>query len=139
MIQPNLSGYLLVAGFVLVLLATFSGPPRLYQEPSSEKRLEIIAQTLKLPYVAILLPEGNRERVAAAYGKPTPDTVQFPLTYQGEDIGQLFIASRSAGTSFNCSEMRLLRNIARQAGAGHRTGRSIFGRIQKPKRYPGVC
>ena len=42
MIQPNLSGYMLIAGFVLVLLATFAGPPRLYQEPSSEKRLEII-------------------------------------------------------------------------------------------------
>lgn len=42
MIQSNLSGYLLIVGFVLVLLATFVGPPRLYQESDSQQRLEII-------------------------------------------------------------------------------------------------
>lgn len=40
--QQNLSGYLLIAGFAMVLLASFAGPPGLFQEPESEKRLEII-------------------------------------------------------------------------------------------------
>lgn len=43
MSQQQLAGLLLVAGFVFVLLASFVGPPRLYQERESETRLEIIA------------------------------------------------------------------------------------------------
>jgi len=42
MIQLNLSAYLLIAGCALVLLATSVGPPRLYQEPDSQKQLENI-------------------------------------------------------------------------------------------------
>ncbi len=76
-----------------------------------------IAQTLKLSYVAIHLPAENQNRVMAEYGRPGPDLIQFPLIYQGEAIGQLVVALRSPGTPFDPSEMRLLRNIARQAGA----------------------
>jgi hypothetical protein len=36
------SGILLVAGFVLVLFASFASPPRLYQESDSQIRLEIV-------------------------------------------------------------------------------------------------
>lgn len=43
MSQQQLAGLLLVAGFVFVLVASFVGPPRLYQERESETRLEIIA------------------------------------------------------------------------------------------------
>lgn len=49
--QLNLPGYLLIAGFVVVLLATFAGPPGLFQEPDSEKRLEII-ETYQSRWVA---------------------------------------------------------------------------------------
>jgi hypothetical protein len=38
-----LAGVLLILGFVFVLVASIVGPPRLYQEPNSEVRLEIIA------------------------------------------------------------------------------------------------
>lgn len=38
-----LAGVLLILGFVFVLVASIVGPPRLYQEPESEVRLEIIA------------------------------------------------------------------------------------------------
>jgi hypothetical protein len=38
-----LTGVLLILGFVFVLVASIVGPPRLYQEPNSEVRLEIIA------------------------------------------------------------------------------------------------
>lgn len=40
--QPNLSGFLLIGGFVLVLLASIASPPRLYQEPDSGQRLQSI-------------------------------------------------------------------------------------------------
>jgi len=39
----QLAGISLIAGFVLILIATFVGPPRLYQESNSDTRLQIIA------------------------------------------------------------------------------------------------
>ncbi|HEX6306408.1 MAG TPA: hypothetical protein VFZ76_19565 [Anaerolineales bacterium] len=41
--QGQLAGFLLIAGFVSILIASMVGPPRLYQEPESETRLQIIA------------------------------------------------------------------------------------------------
>jgi signal transduction histidine kinase len=79
--------------------------------------VESIAQTLKLPYVAIVLLAAEGDRVMATHGTPSPDTVPFPLTYQGQDIGQLVVASRAPGATFSRPEMRLLQNIGRQAGA----------------------
>jgi signal transduction histidine kinase len=78
--------------------------------------VETIAQTLKLPYVAIQLPLEEGNKIAAEYGDPGPELVHFPLVYQGEDTGQLLVGLRSPGSSFSPAEMRLLRNIARQAG-----------------------
>lgn len=79
--------------------------------------VETIAQTLKLAYVAILLPAEGQNKVMAEYGRPCPDLAQFPLIYQGKTTGQLVVALRSPGNAFDPSEMRLLRNIARQAGS----------------------
>src|SRR5215210_4913410 len=53
-----------------------------------------IAQALKLPYVAILLKEGDGFRTAAAYGSPMNESEAFPLVYQREEIGRLVIAPR---------------------------------------------
>lgn len=79
--------------------------------------VEAIAQTLKLPYVAIQLPAKNEDSIVAEYGNPSPEVTHFPLINRGERIGRLVVASRSPGSSFSPGEMRLLRNIARQAGA----------------------
>lgn len=85
--------------------------------------VETIAQTLKLPYVAILgageQGSGGAEGILAVY--PTRYAIRithytFPLIYQSETIGQLLIAPRSATESFNPAEIRLLENVARQAG-----------------------
>ena len=40
----KLAGLLLIAGFVLVMIATFIGPNDVYRAPDNETRLEIIAQ-----------------------------------------------------------------------------------------------
>ena len=79
--------------------------------------VETIAQTLKLPYVAIQLRAENEDNVTAEYGSAPRELVDFPLLYQGEHIGRLVVAQRSPASSFSPAEMRLLRNIARQAGA----------------------
>jgi signal transduction histidine kinase len=82
--------------------------------------VETIAQSLKLPFVAIFLSAGEEENMAAAHGKLAGESVRFPLTYQGEDIGRLEVASRGSGEAFSKSEVQLLENIARQAGTAIR-------------------
>ena len=41
--QGQLAGYLLVIGFVSIIIASVVGPPRLYQEPDIDRQLEMIA------------------------------------------------------------------------------------------------
>ena len=79
--------------------------------------VETIAQTLKLPFVGITLHHHESDRLAAQFGTPVADPVEFSLTFQGETTGHLLVASRSHEARFTAAEMRLLRNIARQAGA----------------------
>ena len=78
--------------------------------------VETVAQTLKLPYVAIAMREGNYYATSVSYGKPATSTVVFPLTHQGEQIGQLVVARRAADEDLSVADERLLRNVARQAG-----------------------
>jgi len=77
--------------------------------------VETIAQALKLPYVAILLKEGEGFRRAAAYGSPTAETEALPLVYQREEIGHLVIAPRAPGEHFSAADRTLLEDLARQA------------------------
>jgi signal transduction histidine kinase len=76
---------------------------------------ETIAQALKLPYVAILLKEGEGYRSAAAYGSPTEEHESLPLVYQREEIGSLLIAPRAPGEEFSATDRELLEDLARQA------------------------
>lgn len=91
-----------------------------------------IAQTLKLPYVAILVPGEGGDQVAASNGRPSQGHVQLPLTYQGQAVGQLLVAPRHTDESFNPSEMQLLRNVARQAGAAVHAVR-LTGDLQRSR------
>ena len=76
---------------------------------------ETIAQALKLPYVAILLKEGEGFRSAAAYGSPTGEPEALPLVYQREEIGRLVLSPRAPGESFSAADRSLLEDLARQA------------------------
>jgi signal transduction histidine kinase len=80
--------------------------------------VETIAQTLKLPYVAITLthqPQAEPQ-IAAAFGLPAAVTIRLPLSYQGEPVGELRIAPRGPGENFSVGEQKLLDDIAHQAG-----------------------
>ena len=77
---------------------------------------EAVAQTLKLPYVALMIKQGNRLEIAAAYGLPSGAPLQLPLVYQAETVGQMLVAPRAPGESFTPAERRLLEDIALQAG-----------------------
>ncbi|MGD8398328.1 MAG: GAF domain-containing sensor histidine kinase [Anaerolineae bacterium] len=78
--------------------------------------VETIARTLKLPYVAITVPQGEAVQTVESYGKPTTIPQAYPLPYQGAVIGHLLVARRAPDEAFTAGEERLLRNIARQAG-----------------------
>ncbi len=96
--------------------------------------VETVAQTLKLPYAAISVRgEDGQFTVPVSYGKPVPDPIIYPLTYQGETIGRLEIAPRARGESLSEADQRLLRNIARQAGtAVHAV--QLTGDLQRSRR-----
>ena len=92
---------------------------------------ETVAQTLKLPYVAIERTTNNRfdsssttdSSSIVAYGEHQSDVIRIPLIYQSENIGQLLVAPRSPGEVLNPMDRQLLQNIAHQAGmAVHAVG-----------------
>lgn len=80
--------------------------------------VETIARTLKLPYVAIVMGQAGRGPATAYghYGRPAPVAVRLPLSYQSETVGVLLVAARSPAEAFTPAELRLLADIARQAG-----------------------
>jgi signal transduction histidine kinase len=94
--------------------------------------VETIAQTLKLPYVAILLPAESGDQLAVAHGQPSSPPVSLLLTYQGQTIGQLAVVPHYPDQSFSPSEMRLLRDLARQAGAAVHAVR-LTGDLQRSR------
>ncbi len=99
----------------------------LEQTPTSNEVLPSIAQTigqtLKIPYVAILLDQGGDERLAASFGEPVPELLSFPLVYHGERIGTLRLARRAPNEQFLNADLRLIESIAHQAGAAAQTVR----------------
>jgi len=78
--------------------------------------VQTVAQTLKLPYVAILLKETDEFTTAACYGELQGEPLTVPLIYQRESIGKLLLAPRGPSEAFTLAEMRLLNELARQAG-----------------------
>ena len=81
--------------------------------------VDTVAQALRLPFVAIELADGDGPILAAAHGSPPTGGVELlylPLTYRGEDLGNLILAPRSPGETLNRADRRLLADLGRQAG-----------------------
>lgn len=78
--------------------------------------VETVAETLKLPSVALSLDRPGGSRVAAAFGAPSEVAVRFPLVHRGERLGELAVAPRSSEEPFTSAELDLLDTIATQAG-----------------------
>lgn len=78
-----------------------------------------IAESLRLPFVAIRLNNEKGPQLAAdypaGYSAPVPPYSQsIPLNYQSEQIGELILAPRSQTEPFSTTELALLTIIARQ-------------------------
>ncbi|MCB9455140.1 MAG: sensor histidine kinase [Anaerolineaceae bacterium] len=72
-----------------------------------------IAQTLKIPYVAIQLSTANpQDQPTAAWGESHALAQHIPLIYSNETVGDLLVAQRGPHEQFNQHEQILLSAIA---------------------------
>jgi signal transduction histidine kinase len=80
--------------------------------------VEIVAQALKLPYVAISLQQGEHLAIAASSGVcRVPETLlRLPIVAHGSPLGELLLAPREPNAAFTPPERALLADLARQAG-----------------------
>jgi signal transduction histidine kinase len=78
--------------------------------------VETVTEALRLPYAAIELEQSPGVTLAAAVGTPTAEALRLPLTYHGSKIGWLVLAPRSPEEHFSPADLRLLDDLARQAG-----------------------
>ena len=75
--------------------------------------VQTIASTLKIPYVAILIPrENDNMEVITEWGKAPEQREMISLVYQTRTIGYLMVAPRSPGERFTSNERILLNTIA---------------------------
>jgi two-component system NarL family sensor kinase len=74
----------------------------------------MIARTLNVPYVAIV--DGDVETSVVGVRPSDRDLADVPLTYQGAEIGHLYVAPRHASTSLSNRDLTLLSDLAQQLG-----------------------
>ena len=78
--------------------------------------VKTIADSLRLPYAALELRLADGWRQAAAYGHAPAEVTTFPLISQRETVGRLVAGTRSPGERLGPDDVRLLADLARQAG-----------------------
>jgi signal transduction histidine kinase len=74
----------------------------------------MIARTLNVPYVAIV--DGDMETSVVGVRPSDRDLADVPLTYQGAEIGHLYVAPRHPSTSLSNRDLKLLADLAQQLG-----------------------
>jgi len=79
--------------------------------------VDTVADALRLPYVALALSDADgTERIVAERGERRDATVDVSLVHGSERVGRLVLGVRSGETGFRSDELRLLEDLARQAG-----------------------
>jgi two-component system NarL family sensor kinase len=81
--------------------------------------VETIGTALRLPYAAIEIQGYSSEdyEQAATFGEPTGEVFRLPLSYQGEQVGQLAVAPRTPREILGRRDRIVLDEVARHAGA----------------------
>lgn len=78
--------------------------------------VETIAAALELPYVAVEVGRGEDVTAAAVHGEPRGEMMVVPLVHHDEVVGRLTVAP-PPGEHLHACDLRLLRDLASQAGA----------------------
>ena len=85
--------------------------------------METVAQALKVPHSAIALKGEDGFVTAAEFGVPSGGPIALPLSHHSEEVGRLVVSPRSPGEEFSSTNLRLLEDLARQAGAAAHAAR----------------
>jgi signal transduction histidine kinase len=91
--------------------------------------VETIGTALRLPYAAIEIrgyTGGYGEAPVSSsvsFGEPTGELFRLPLSYQGEQVGQLAVAARTPREILGRRDRLVLAEVARHAGAAVYTAR----------------
>ena len=79
--------------------------------------VETVAQAMKSPHAAIVLGGEDGSETVAAHGRPEGEPIAVPLVHGTERLGQLVVSPPPPEERFSPADHRLLRDLARQAGA----------------------
>lgn len=74
--------------------------------------VETLSESLKLPYVAVSLRDGDGFRIATAKGALLPAHYVWPLVYQRQAVGQLLLAPREVGVPLKPKELEVIEQVA---------------------------
>ena len=79
--------------------------------------VETVAQSLRLPYVAIDIADGaGRFRVAAEHGERKGGLHSEPLSHHGATVGRLRVSDRGTDDPLDQADLALIRSLAREVG-----------------------
>jgi signal transduction histidine kinase len=79
--------------------------------------VEEVAQSLRVPFVAIDLADGTGDfRLAAEHGKPTGAVHSTPLVLHGETVGRLRVSGRGRDDPLDKTDLALIGSLAQQIG-----------------------
>ena len=79
--------------------------------------VETVAQAMKSPHAAIVLDGEDGPETVAAHGRAEGEPTVLPLAHGDERLGHLVVSPPSPEERFSPADHRLLRDLARQAGA----------------------
>ncbi|NOU92571.1 sensor histidine kinase [Paenibacillus sp. LMG 31456] len=93
---------------------------QLVQPLAPEAMLEVLASTVKeslrLPYAGIALGMGGQDALVASAGVLIHEVRPFPIIHRGEQLGMLYLSSRSPGEAFSSEDNKFLDVLLHQAG-----------------------
>ncbi|WP_309122247.1 histidine kinase [Paenibacillus sp.] len=77
-----------------------------------------VKEALRLPYagISIGVGSGGPEKTIASAGDLANELHAYPVIHRGEELGTLYIASRSPGEAFSPEDAKFLDVLLRQAG-----------------------
>jgi signal transduction histidine kinase len=79
--------------------------------------VETVAQSLRLPYVAIDLADGSGQfRVAAEHGTPVGSVHNETLNHHGAEVGRLRVSERGRDEPLEPADLELVRSLAGEVG-----------------------
>ncbi|MFI5841857.1 histidine kinase [Catenuloplanes sp. NPDC051500] len=84
-----------------------------------------VAESLRLPYVAVALTDADGTRIVAEHGERSNHLETFAMQTHGKEVGRLLVGRRSPGSHFTARERRLLADVALNAAMAAEATRLI--------------